>query len=104
MIIVFLFHKLVICTLSEAPPWGICMRELAPPWGICVRELAPPFATKLEIKRQMPDKSWGEGGMGVLGIDRATSVQEFTLKTCGHVYYIYEINHSIQIYLFVPYT
>ena len=53
----FLFRRLVICTLSEAPLWGICTRKLAPPWGIC---------HNFEIKRQIPG-----GGMGGLGIDRA---------------------------------
>ena len=52
-IIVFLFQRLVICTLSEAPPWGISIRKLAPSWGI---------SHNFEIKRQMPDKRLGGGG------------------------------------------
>ena len=51
-IIVFLFHRLVICSLSEAPPWGICTRKLAQPWGICHNS---------EIKRQIPTNARGDG-------------------------------------------
>ena len=63
------------CTLSEAPPWGICTRKLAPPWGI---------RQNFKIKRQMPHKcGMGGEGMGALGIDRAIIVEVSVLLKCS---------------------
>ena len=57
--IAFLFHWLVICTFSEAPPWGI---------NFCMCKLAPPWATISKSKDKcLTNARGGGGGWGQLG-------------------------------------